>query len=111
MYFFKPWFYIVTVSYPRSLGPDTPIFLFIITDKTRVRGEEVRRCRCYERQRDKPRRDGNLSPTRWIDGSTTGLVPLREPIQLCVCVIEERGNGEVATRQVIKETKLFIMNQ
>ena len=30
--------------------------------------EEDRRCRCYERQRDKPEGDLSLSHTRWTGG-------------------------------------------
>jgi len=40
----------------------------IITDKARTKGEEDRRCRCYERQRSKARGDGSLSHTRWSRG-------------------------------------------
>ena len=46
--------------------------LFIITDnlvKWGIRGEQERRCRCYERQRGKSWEDWSLSHTRWSGGS------------------------------------------
>ena len=37
--------------------------LFIIADKARARGEDVKRCRCGERQRAKKLEDGEASRT------------------------------------------------
>ena len=36
-----------------AVEPKTLVVAFIIADKARARGEEVRRCECYERQRAK----------------------------------------------------------
>ena len=46
--------------------------VFIITYKTKVRRGWSRRCRCYERRRDKVRVYWSLSHTRWIGGSQQG---------------------------------------
>ena len=58
---------------PSSTVPRDPNFLlFIVADKVRARGEDVKRCRCGERQRPNAGRwrecEASHIPSRWSSG-------------------------------------------